>query len=189
MDWPDGLASVRAPYVMRSGAARLVRALKYAGWTDLARPMGVAMAPSARRLAGGEDGSPPPRLVPVPLSRARLRRRGFNQARRLARHLGRELGWPVPDTLARIGRGRRQTRLGGASRRENVRGRFRATPPSGARDALVVDDVVTTGSTAGACAGALRRAGWRPLGAVAFARAVSSPPAGEGARPGGEARG
>lgn len=173
---------------MRAGAARLVRALKYAGWTDLARPMGGAMAESARRVPGcGDDGPPPSRLVPVPLSRARLRRRGFNQAGRLARHLGRELGWPVSEALARVGRGRRQARLGGASRRENVRGRFRASPPSGARDALLVDDVVTTGSTAGACARALRRAGWRPLGAVAFARAVSSPSSDAGFRRGREA--
>lgn len=169
---------MRAPYVMRAGAARLVRALKYAGWTDLARRMGPAMAPAARSVAGRIAGSARPRLVPVPLSAPRLRRRGFNQAGRLARWLGRDLGWPVSDTLVRTGRGRRQARLGGASRRENVRGRFRATPPRDEPTAVIVDDVVTTGSTAGACADALRRDGWHPLGAVAFARAVSSPPPG-----------
>lgn len=176
VEWPEDLAAVRAPFVMRAGAARLVRALKYAGWTDLARRMGAAMAPAGRAVAGRSAESSAPRLVPVPLSAPRLRRRGFNQAARLARWLGREVGWPVSDALERVGRGRRQARLGGASRRENVRGRFRAAPPPDEPEAVIVDDVVTTGSTAGACAEALRRVGWRPLGAVAFARAVSAPP-------------
>lgn len=191
IDWPAGLPRVRAPCLMREGAAELVRSLKYSGWTALADPMGTAMAGAARTVAvDGPAVSAPPLLVPVPLSPARRRRRGFNQAGLLARSLGRELGWKVDDALRRHTRGRRQARLGGASRRENVRGLFRARRPPvtaagdgearGGPAALVVDDVVTTGSTAAACAEALRRAGWRPLGAVAFARAVAPHPAGEG---------
>lgn len=180
--WPRGLPAARAPFLMRDGAARLVRALKYSGWTDLARRMGGAMAPSARTLAGSAT-----RLAAVPLSPARRRRRGFNQAELLARSLGAELSWPVVGALERSTRGRRQARLSGASRRENVRGLFRATPappaggpgsaPTGSSGVpvLVVDDVVTTGSTAAACVDALSREGWRPLGVVAFARAVSLP--------------
>lgn len=189
IDWPPGLRRVRAPFLMREGAAELVRSLKYRGWTALAEPMGTAMAPAARALeVGGRYGSGPLLLVPVPLSPARRRRRGFNQAGLLAHGLGRELGWRVDGVLRRQARGRRQARLGGASRRENVRGLFRARrpPPGGTGGgdggvgpaALVVDDVVTTGSTAAACAEALRRAGWRPLGAVAFARAVAGRPTG-----------
>lgn len=195
IDWPKGLRRVRAPFLMREGAAELVRSLKYRGWTALADPMGEAMAPAAREvIADGEPGRGSPLLVPVPLSPARRRRRGFNQAELLARALGRELGWRVAEVLRRDARGRRQARLGGASRRENVRGLFRARRPCPAvrgdgdpRDApaaLVVDDVVTTASTAAACADALRTVGWRPLGAVAFARAVAGRP-GEGA--GGQA--
>ncbi len=184
---------------MRHGAAEIVRELKYRGWTALADPMGSAMSAPARRVArGGEDGGREgadgargraPVLVPVPLSPARRRRRGFNQASLLARSLGRETGWPVERALRRVARGRRQARLGRASRRENAPGLFRARGPSSAAaspadeassaggvDAVVVDDVVTTGSTAAACAEALRRSGWRPAGAVAFARAVSEPP-------------
>ena len=191
IDWPAGLPRVRAPYLMRGGAAELVRALKYRGWTALAVPMGEAMAAAARSVAG-DDPHPTgaPRLVPVPLAPPRQRRRGFNQAGLLARHVARELGWSVTAALRRGTRGRRQARLGGASRRENVRGLFRSRPPGetsgpaagagGRPAAVVVDDVVTTASTAAACAEALRRAGWRPLGAVAFARAVAPrPEAGE----------
>lgn len=187
VDWPDGLRRVRAPFLMRDGAAELVRSLKYRGWTALADRMGEAMGPAARSVAGdGPGAAEAPRLVPVPLAPARRRRRGFNQARLLARPLARELGWSLSDALHREARGRRQARLAGPSRRENVRGVFRARPPSepdgdgastGARPAaLVVDDVVTTASTAAACADALRRAGWRPVGAVAFARAVAARP-------------
>lgn len=185
---------------MRHGAADVVRALKYRGWTALADRMGSAMSAPARRVArGGDegregtDGGRAPVLVPVPLSPARRRRRGFNQASLLARSLGHETGWPVERALRRVARGRRQARLGRASRRENAPGLFRARAPSspdpsragetaagGGEVAVVVDDVVTTGSTAAACAEALRRAGWRPAGAVAFARAVSRPPPGEG---------
>lgn len=166
---------------MKEGAARLVRALKYSGWTALADRMGPSMAPAARRVAGTGDGAAdPPRLVPVPLAPSRRRRRGFNQARRLARPLGRELGWPVDSALQRRRRGRPQARLGRASRGENVAGAFAASPapPGGGEPpvAVIVDDVVTTGATAGACAGALRRAGWRPAGVVAFARAVGTEP-------------
>ena len=190
VDWPAGLPRARAPFLMRDGAAELVRSLKYSGWTALADSMGEAMVPAARALAGEKpDSTAPPVLVPVPLSPARRRRRGFNQAGLLARSLARELGWTPVAALRRDARGRRQARLGGASRRENVRGMFRARSPerSDAADertgdrppVVVVDDVVTTGSTAAACAEALRRAGWRPLGAVAFARAVAAPPEGK----------
>lgn len=191
LEWPDGLDRARAPFLMQGGAAGLVRSLKYRGWTALAARMGTAMVRSAREVAG-DGGGPPeggpgretPRLVPVPLSPARLRRRGFNQASLLAGALGRELGWPVATALRRTARGRRQARLGRASRRENVRGLFRGRRPgdvvtegrTAAPRAVVVDDVVTTGSTAAACAEALAGAGWRPLGVVAFARAVTGPP-------------
>lgn len=201
LDWPSGLTRVRAPFLMRDGAAEMVRALKYRGWTALAGRMGAAMAAAARRVAvdapddrseaadGPDRGTPV--LVPVPLSPARRRQRGFNQASLLARSLARAAGWEVEPALRRVARGRRQARLGRASRRENAPGLFRARAPSsgtgspssgaagaaaaGAR-AVVVDDVVTTGSTAAACTRALRSSGWRPAGAVAFARAVSDPP-------------
>lgn len=186
IEWEDGPARVRAPYLMRAGGARLVRALKYSGWTALADRMGRAMAPSARRMAAdGETGSAPA-LVPVPLSPARRRRRGFNQSASLARALGGAVGWPVASVLRRAGRARRQARLGGGDRRDNVKGVFRARPAAGdspspdrsrgRATAVVVDDVVTTGSTAAACESALREAGWRPLGTVAFARSVGEGP-------------
>lgn len=171
--WPEGLAAAGSPYLMVGGASDLVHALKYGGWFALAGAMGRAMAPHARRLAGGT----PHALEPVPLPPARLRERGFNQAALLARSIGRELGWPVGSSLGRAGSRRRQVRLGRDDRRENVRRAFllvedaRRSPDL---PVLLVDDVLTTGATAAACTSVLEAAGRRVTGAVVFARALQA---------------
>lgn len=169
-EWPPGLGRATAPYRMEAGAARLVHALKYEGARALAGPMGRSMEARARALAGPG----PWILVPVPLSRARLRERGFNQARDLARSLARAAGREERRLLVRLPGGRRQARLGPRARRWNTRGRFRTEerirPPEA--PVLLVDDVLTTGATAAACARALSRLGARVAGVVVFARAL-----------------
>ena len=108
------------------------------------------------------DNGPPPVLAPVPLHRARLRQRGFDQAAWLARRVAARLRLRVAvGALARV----RATRPQGdplvTSRAGNVRGAF-AVRRAGAvdgRDVLLVDDVFTTGATARACARLLRAAG------------------------------
>ena len=163
---------------MEAGAARVVRELKYRGWAALAEGMGAAMKEPAIRLLGGETlQAAQTTLVPVPVTLARLRERGFNQARLLAEPLGATLGHPVLDVLERLPGRRPQAGLGRSERKVNVRGRVRASagPEAGQpKAALLVDDVVTTGATAAACARALTEAGWRPLGVVSFARAWRS---------------
>ncbi|MFQ5746864.1 MAG: ComF family protein [Gemmatimonadota bacterium] len=150
----------------------VVHGLKYRGWTGLAALMAQAMAGDARRL--GDGGAL--RLVPVPLSSARRRERGFNQARLIADILGREIGWPVAELLRRPRTGRRQVGLGREDRMANVAGRFRVEemPPPAGRPVLLVDDVVTTGATAAACAAALHAAGVPCAGVVSFARSLGS---------------
>lgn len=170
--WPLAPGRAAAPFRMEGNAARLVRALKFGGWFALAGPMGRSMTPAARGLAGPGLR---PELVPVPLSIGRRRERGFNQAELLARSLSASVGWPLRERLARRAGGRRQARLGRRDRSANVRGRFVLRKDgSGGEDrpVLLVDDVVTTGATAGACAVALRTGGRRVLGVVAFARAL-----------------
>lgn len=116
-------------------------------------------------------------LVPVPLHRWRLWRRGFNQSLLIARGLARLTGLEVsPGPLVR----RRQTPmlrgLGRAARAEVLRGAFAVPSDQKAvlagRTVLLVDDVYTSGATAGACAKALKRAGAARVVVLAWARVL-----------------
>jgi len=103
----------------------------------------------------------PQALVPVPLHRSRLRRRGYDQALELAKALSRETKLPLLSSrLHRVRRTQAQTELGRNARRRNVCGAFALAPgpPLPAHVALV-DDVLTTGATAGECAHLLLDAG------------------------------
>ena len=146
------------------GPARaLVRALKFRGALAVADPMAALMAASAplERLRGV--------LVPVPLHPARRRRRGFNQAERLARALGQRTGLAVADCLVRGGSNLRQVGRDRAARLAGPAGSISARGPVPAR-AVLVDDVTTTGATLAACAAALRAAGSEDVTALVFAR-------------------
>jgi ComF family protein len=123
-------------------------------------------------VAGEGDGR---LLIPVPLHRTRLWARGFNQSALVASELSRGLGIPSnPLALRRI---RRTPPLKGMSplqRRKTVAGAFRVRDPAAIKGKIVilVDDVLTTGSTAEACARALRRAGAARVELVSWARVV-----------------
>jgi len=110
-------------------------------------------------------------LVPVPLAPKRLAIRGYNQAERLAAALSELTGYPVADAaLARRRETPTQTALTPEERRVNVSGAFAGSGVTG-RCAVLVDDVLTTGATLGACAEALMAAGAAKVEAVTFARA------------------
>jgi ComF family protein len=114
-------------------------------------------------------------LVPVPLHRTRLWTRGFNQSALVARELSRRLNISAdPLVLRRI---RRTPPLKGMSplqRRKTVAGAFRVTDRTvvAGKTVVLVDDVLTTGSTAEACARALKRAGAARVELVSWARVV-----------------
>jgi len=108
-----------------------------------------------------DPGQWPQALLPVPLHRSRLRRRGYDQALELGKALARETKLPLLATrLRRVRRTQAQTELGASARRRNVAGAFALAPgpPLPAHVALV-DDVLTTGATAGECAHLLLDAG------------------------------
>lgn len=167
------LAVADAPHAYDGVAEHVVRALKYGRWRSVAIPMAEAMRPTCRALAariGGEEGCV---LVPVPATPARLRERGFNQARVLTDALAADLGLAVEEVLIREAGGGRQAAAGVSTRRANVLGRFRATAERRVpRGALIVDDVLTTGATVCACANALAEAGFARIGALTFARTL-----------------
>ncbi len=152
------------------GIARAcLHALKYDGEQRLAAPLGQLLAERWRVAGIGGDA-----LVPVPVHAARRRERGFDQAELLATAAGRELGLPVLRALTRSARTRAQHALGRGARAANV-GRVFAVVPAHVPDVrgkwlVLVDDVVTTGSTLAGCAGALLDAGALAVSALALAR-------------------
>ena len=152
------------------GALRaIVHALKYEGRRSLARPLGRLMRERGADMLAGAAA-----LVAVPLHPSRRRRRGFNQAADLARHLG----MPVIPALRRVRPTATQTDLPAGRRHRNVRDAFAATRAAAALIGAVVvlvDDVSTTGATLDACARTLKEAGVSEVRALTAARVVSSP--------------
>lgn len=135
-----------------------------------ARPLGLLMAQCAR-----DHGEIEPDLITwVPLSRKSLRKRGFDQARRLADTVGRQLSLPVHATLQKVRHTQRQSRLDTpARRRANVLGAYALHPDADVRGrrVLLVDDVVTSGATLSACAKELRTAGAAKIWCLTLAQA------------------
>jgi len=112
-------------------------------------------------------------VVPVPLHPARLRERGFNQAELLAKILAQKINVPLNSALERIRYTTTQTAFDRVERMENLRGAFRLRKKIGVRGlhVLLVDDILTTGSTLSECARVLREAGAQSVYAVTAARA------------------
>jgi ComF family protein len=103
-------------------------------------------------------------VVPVPLYKKKLRRRGYNQSALIAYALAERLGLPMDETLlVRARDTSTQTALNVAARGRNVSGAFLASPEVWGKSILLVDDVLTTGATACACAQALRAVGARAV--------------------------
>jgi ComF family protein len=153
-----------------AGAMRtLVHALKFHDRHDARRLFGRWLVEAGRDLLPDAEI-----VVPVPLARRRLLMRRFNQAAVLASEVARLTGLRYePLLLARTRATASQVGLSRGQRRRNVAGAFAVPPRYGGRvegrKILLVDDVITTGSTVGACARALRRAGAARVDVLALA--------------------
>lgn len=137
----------------------IIHRLKYSGDTSLAIYMGRRMA----RHLGTEFFKGIDLIIPVPLSRQRLRKRGYNQCELIAQGISMATGLPVvTDCLTRIIDNDSQTLHNQWERRENVRGIFRATPSAHitlqGKHLLLIDDLITTGATISECAITLKTA-------------------------------
>lgn len=174
---PPRYRTARAALLYDDMAKRLILPFKYADRPEAAGGLARLMArPGAELLARADL------IVPVPLHRSRLRARGYNQAALLARALGRIAGRRVcVDPLLRLKHTQPLNKLGRDARHEVLDGAITIRPQRAARIAgasiLLIDDVMTSGATASACADALLAAGAASVDVLALAR-VTDPQAG-----------
>ena len=163
---PLPIDGIRAPYLMDGPIRSAIHKLKY---EDLR-----AAAPTMGRLLGEwleSKDLPRDCLVPVPLHPRRMRGRGYNQSALLAEHVSRISGLPVRNVLKRTRDTPPQANLGGRSQRqENVEGGFICREDVKGAKVVLVDDVVTSGSTMAACAQALKKSGAASVWGIALAR-------------------
>ncbi len=163
-----GVTRVLAPWDYAGAARSLILALKLRGRRSAAGPLADAMSEEA--LTRGLEGKV---ITWVPGRPADTRVRGYDHAGVLAVETGERLGLPVLRLLRRTGPRRPdQTALGKEDRWVNLEGAFHArNAPAGV---VIVDDLVTTGATAGACAEALRKSGAHTVEVLAACYVPSS---------------
>lgn len=169
---PPPFERARAALVYNDLAGTLVSRLKYGDRPELARFCARLMAG-----AGHELWAENPILVPVPLHKARLRERRYNQSAELALHLAKLTGLECEMGLVRrVKKTRQQVGLSGDGRARNVAGAFAVDVERLARRAgrrvVLIDDVYTTGATCKAVVRALKKSGVEYVDVMSFARVV-----------------
>ncbi len=171
---PPPFTQSRAPYAYDGAARQIMLGFKNgrAAWSPVMARAMARMAPEW--IAPGRI------LLPVPLHRWRLARRGYNQALLLAQQL-RDMGGATlgRDWLLRIRNTRTTRGMTRSQRQRNTAGAFRVHPAAASRlrdaDITLIDDVMTTGATAAACARTLLRAGARQVDVLTYARVAAVP--------------
>ncbi|UCG53073.1 MAG: ComF family protein [Candidatus Latescibacterota bacterium] len=170
----DGAAQVTvvAPFMINDNVLKIIHLVKFSRYDALIPPVARAIGHVVRSfgIPSGRDAV----LVPTPMEPVEFRRRGFNQAERIAAALGRDLRIPLAtDTLKKTRRTAPQSRTKHAERAQNVRRAFTCVGEMLCdKHVLLVDDLVTTGATAASCAAALDRGGVRRVTVLCFGRAV-----------------
>jgi ComF family protein len=170
---PPAYQRARAAVRYDDVARTLVHALKYQDRTDLAPSMGRWMARAGRELLEEADA-----LVPVPLHWRRGWSRRYNQSGALARARAAKRGESTTEALRRVRPTQQQIGLSRSQRASNVQGAFKVAADRSAdiqgRRIVLIDDVLTSGATADACARALLRAKAAQVDVLVFARVVDT---------------
>ncbi len=167
IDFADGCFS---PLAYDETVREAIHRYKFSRVRALGRPFGALMAQClADRLPQGAD-----LICWAPLSKERLRERGFDQAELMAREIGRLLSIPAEPALKKVKNTSPQSELEEESaRRANARGAYALLPGTDltGKQVVLVDDVVTSGSTLGECAALLRQAGAEAVYCLTLAQA------------------
>ena len=180
---PKAFRMARAAMVYDHPLMAVIHRFKYAGKTQLARPLGRLILGVYLRHWHNEKAD---LILPVPLYPKKMRRRGFNQSYLLidswksseqAAQAAIDQRCPIPveiDVLVRNKATSAQTGLGRQQRLQNIKGAFKVRIPEKVygKKVLLVDDVYTTGATVNECARVLLRAGARLVDVLTVARAV-----------------
>ena len=142
----------------------LIHLFKYQKVRPLAKHLGALIARAIPREQSFDL------IVPMPLHWKKRWTRGYNQSELLAMEVARRWGVPVKKVVRRVKPTMPQAGLSNSKRRLNVRGAFAARESIKGLRILLIDDVLTTGATAGACAKVLKRAGASHVAVAAVAR-------------------
>lgn len=119
------------------------------------------------------NAAKPDCMIAVPLHKNRLYRRGFNQSHELGKIISKRLKIPlVNEVVHRIRETEQQAGLNAKQRRQNIRGAFAVVEPIKYKHVVLIDDVVTTGSTVNELARVLKKAGVQTISVWSIARAV-----------------
>lgn len=144
-----------APFIYQGAIQHLIMALKFRADFKNARLLGQLLAHYLLQTV-----AKPELILPVPLHPSRYRERGFNQAIEIARTVSRELQIPLDlNSCSRHRNTPHQTRLTAKQRRKNLKNAFTVIKPISAQHIAILDDVMTTGSTAHELATVLKKAG------------------------------
>lgn len=165
---PTQILSITSYSAYRQPLRKAIHAFKYDGMRVLCEPLAGFLVKALEEQHITAD-----LIVPVPLHRARIRERGYNQSALLARTLGRHSGIRVDEeALVRVKNTPPQVGLNREQRRQNMAGAFCCSHHISGQNVLLIDDVCTTGATLEACAQELAAAGAQSVQALTLARAL-----------------
>jgi ComF family protein len=169
---PPAFDRARALGAYQGVLREAVHRFKYRNCPALAEPLGGLLVVQARAQSAALHQLKFDGVLPMPMHAARRRTRGYNQSERLARVVARELGLSLDTALLTRARATRpQVGLSATQRRSNLQGAFRVSRPQDTvgKTFLLIDDVMTTGSSLSECATMLKLAGARGVYALVLA--------------------
>jgi ComF family protein len=164
---PKPLQNLQVAFAYDPVMQTIIHRFKFEHATKLAQPLAQRFAGRIEQMRFRVEDSA---IVPVPDHPTRKRERGYNPRYELARFLAERWERPLrPDVVQRSGYGPHQANLPTHERRNMPRNTFRASAPESGEESthlILIDDVVSTGTTLTRCASALRRAGWKKISAM-----------------------